>query len=108
MIAALTGLAICVIGAACASVGLAIEFRQLYGARRARAEAERIVSARAGVRSELSELYKQTHYRHNAHCPSCGRFARRIDAATTVCSRHGIQMRTVTGPISIVLVPRIA
>lgn len=108
MIAALTGMALCVIGIACASAGLAIEVRGRVTARRARAVAVHRVTQKAALRSEIAAAVRARNFRHNAHCPTCGRFARRLDENITHCARHGIVVRAATGPIPIILVARAA
>lgn len=108
MIAALTGIMLCVVGAVCASVGLVIELLGRYGARRARAEAERIVSERAGVREDVRAAAVEHALRSPAHCPSCGRFARRLASDITHCARHGMVVRAANYAIPLTLVVRAA
>lgn len=101
MIAALTGMALCVIGTICASVGLTIELRGRYGARRAREEAVRRTRERSELKAELAEAVRN---RAGTHCPTCGRFATELDSGLTLCRKHGIVLQAATGPIPITLV----
>lgn len=64
------------------------------------------------VVDELRELDRKiNHFRHNVHCPSCGRFSKQAEgwpAGVADCSAHGIGLRTnslITGPIAIILQP---
>ncbi len=60
---------------------------------------------------EIRELDRKiNHYRHNIHCPSCGRFARQAEGwpdGVAQCSLHGIGIRTgpPTGGIPIIVQP---
>jgi hypothetical protein len=60
---------------------------------------------------EIRELdRKVNHFRHNIHCPSCGRFARQAEGwpeGVAQCGLHGIALRTspYTGSIPIIVQP---
>jgi hypothetical protein len=45
------------------------------------------------VVEDLHALDRKVHYRHNIHCPACGRFARQAEgfpAGVADCGLHGI------------------
>jgi hypothetical protein len=69
-------------------------------------EAERINL----VVDDLSALDRKVHYRHNVHCPVCGRFSRQAEgwpSGTADCGLHGIGIRTTpeTGSIPVIVQP---
>lgn len=46
------------------------------------------------LRDHLVELDRKLHYRHNIHCPKCGRFARAGESeGASICKVHGHQLR---------------
>jgi hypothetical protein len=58
------------------------------------------------LREDVEALYRKVHYRHNIHCPVCGRFAKRVEGfpdGVSDCKVHGVRMRTVeyTGMIDV-------
>lgn len=58
------------------------------------------------VIEDLHTLDRKVHYRHNIHCPKCGRFSRQAEgwpAGVSHCATHGLGTRTLTGGIPIVL-----
>jgi len=92
------------------------EFRRwLLGWRWERAwvehEAELIEQATVenGLVDALAVVARKVHYRHNIHCPQCGRFARQAEglpAGVADCGVHGLGTHTppATGAIPVVLV----
>lgn len=53
------------------------------------------------VRDEVEAEYKKVHFRHNIHCPKCGRFAKQAEGwaeGMSDCRVHGIQARFMTHP----------
>ena len=61
------------------------------------------------IRQELAVVEKKVHYRHNLHCPACGRFSRQAfewPEGVTDCTVHGILLLTIalaTGPIPVIV-----
>jgi len=58
------------------------------------------------TREDVETLYRKIHYRHNIHCPACGRFAKRVPnlpEGVSDCKVHGVRMRTIeyTGMIDV-------
>jgi len=56
----------------------------------------------------LMEVEHVVHYRHNIHCPACGRFARQAEgfpASVADCNEHGVVARSEphTGAIPIIV-----
>lgn len=50
---------------------------------------------------------KVVNHRHNIHCPSCGRFAKRVLGMGSVveCKHHGVQVRWKDMPIDWAVIP---
>jgi len=62
------------------------------------------------IRTALVAVERKVHYRHNVHCPRCGRFAKQWQDGLVECRHHGLQLRvtapgTAAIPIQIVVVP---
>lgn len=60
------------------------------------------------VRTDLVALYRKIHYRHNIHCPRCGRFSRQAEgwpSGVADCGLHGLGIRTSpeTGAIPVII-----
>lgn len=81
--------------------------------RRARAElveAIEVAEVEDELRDVLIQVEQRVHYRHDVHCPVCGRFSRRVEGFPdqfSDCGEHGIQMRVglSTGPIQVIIQP---
>lgn len=102
-----------IVGASVASVPTA---RSALAQRRAaRAEAEAYLAAWSEAETtnvirddlmvlemEIEQEARPKNYRHNVHCPTCGRFARRLDPASptiVVCAVHEVQVRWKDIPV---------
>lgn len=51
---------------------------------------------------ELADPPAKPNYRHNLHCPCCGRFSARVipdSSSVMACSKHGMQVRWEEMPI---------
>jgi len=109
-------LALAAVGAA-VSAALATREARRYLLHRAwrRAEVEHLemlheqALAEDAVTTAVVELEQRVHrYRHNIHCPTCGRFSRQAEGwpeGVADCGLHGIGLRTLphTGSIPIVV-----
>ena len=116
LILPLVALSACVLGLA-TSVGFgsvhAVRVGRQWGQDRAEhkyiAEVQEYAIAYNDVIDAVVELdRKVNHYRHNVHCPSCGRFARQAPEwppGVALCGVHGIGLRTTpqTGAVAIVV-----
>lgn len=83
-------------------VGAAKELIDWLAARREIAVAYELAIIEDGLRDALKELERKVRYRHNLHCPKCGRFAARVPGMpdnVTNCRYHGTWLRTSEGPI---------
>lgn len=105
-------LAVLALGAAMVGFGFEVYDRVLDWRERRALGLEVVVAheeaiAIDGIIEDLKALDRKVHYRHNIHCPQCGRFARQaVDwpAGVSDCKVHGIKLRTIeapTGPIAI-------
>lgn len=112
----MVALSVALAGALASSVGAAGDARRALAQRRARRDEARAweqsraqAQAIDGVKTDLMVMeleIKQDqevrNYRHNLHCPRCGRFARRIfpgENAAVSCSVHAVQVRWMDIPV---------
>lgn len=114
LLTGIAGLILALIGTIASGVGMSMMLSHSYRQRRAvRAEAQAYEIAREtaeavdGVRTDLLVLElevttKPVNYRHNVHCPACGRFARRAlpeSNLVVVCSAHDLLVRWKDVPV---------
>lgn len=100
----LTAFPVAVAGIVAATTYATRELIDWIAQRRAEAIEQIVSELESKLLQSLDTLSRKKNYRHNLHCPKCGRFAARVEGMpdqVTNCKHHGIWLRTPEGPVQL-------